>query len=1037
MKLKPMGIALRTALLSWFVTLATLLIFVFVILPWQKYTLLKNLESKAQSVATSLRDVAAGAAVNEDYSSVVDHCKEMLAGDESLAYLVMTKNDGFSVVQDRTGWRSEDKMGPEWRPAKREPAGAVRFVPLFQKRVFHFAQPFDYSGIQWGWIHVGLSLDKYDRSVASLYWLTALLGVGCGGLSLLASVTYARRLVRPILNLRATVQRVAGGDLSARATTFRTDELGSLATSVNSMTEALLRRDDILGSVQFAAQRFLGAADWRSVIDGVLARIGQSAGVSRAYVFENRLDTAGRLVMHSLHEWVAAGRGTGDLPPAGARVAFDDAGFVRWREVFERREIIAARVCDLPESERTLLAAQHVRALLVIPIFVEDRWWGFLGLDDCVEERQWGDAERDSLRAAGDMLGAAIARQHTQDALLEAKTTLEQRVRERTEALQQENLERREAEAALARSLSVINTTLESTVDGILVLDRDGRVKHFNRRFSEMWRLSPEFLTSGQTRKILAAVTAQLKDPKPFLKKSLELHFDPAAENFDVAELKDGRVVERFTRPQQSDGVSAGRVWCCRDITERRRAEAEIAYERDLLQTLLDSLPDTLFFKDLQSRFVRVSRSKAESALATLRDRHDQSRAAGEPAGYPPHLQTVTALREWLAGRTDCDILGEAEAQPRLAEEQEIIRTGQPLTEKIESFTRGSGATAWYLVTKMPWRDEHGRIIGTYGISKNITAIKEAEEKLGAVHQELMLASRQAGMAEVATDVLHNVGNVLNSVNVSATLVREKLQASEVATLVRVAALLRDHAADLAGYLTRDAKGKVIPAFLIELADHLAQEHRVLREEHEQLTRNVEHIKEIVAMQQSYARVSGVLEKLRLADLVGDALRINTSGLARHGVRIERRFADVPMVVTDRHKVLQILVNLINNAKYALDDAERTDRQITLTIEPGAESRIRVIVADNGIGIPPENLLRVFSRGFTTRRDGHGFGLHSGAIAAKELGGGLTAASDGPGRGATFVLELPTTSRGANHEPAPSVIPPPHPRDRRQSLDPR
>ena len=163
-------------------------------------------------------------------------------------------------------------------------------------------------------------------------------------------------------------------------------------------------------------------------------------------------------------------------------------------------------------------------------------------------------------------------------------------------------------------------------------------------------------------------------------------------------------------------------------------------------------------------------------------------------------------------------------------------------------------------------------------------------------------------------------------------------------------------------------------------------------------------------MQQNYARVSGIQEKLRMADLVGDALRINTAGLMRHGVKVEQRFTEVPSIVTDRHKVLQILVNLIHNAKYALDDADRPDRRITVTIEPGAENHVRVIVADNGVGIPKENLLRVFSRGFTTRRNGHGFGLHSGAIAAKELGGTLSAASDGPGRGATFVLELPLTS---------------------------
>ena len=1014
MKIPPIGITLRTALLSWSVTLVTLLIFVLVILPWQKRTFLENLESKAHGIAVSLNGVTAGAAVNEDYSSVVDYCKEMLSGDEALAYLVFTKNDGFSLIQDRNGWRSESDIAREWRPAIREPASGIRFVPLFQRRVFHYSQPFAYSGVQWGWIHVGLSLDSYDRSVASLYRLTAILGLICVGLSLVASVAYARRLVRPILDLRMTVQRVADGDLSARAVSDRSDELGSLARSVNSMTEALLHRDQILGSVQFAAQRFLSTPNWGTVIEEVLARIGRSAGVDRAYVFENDSHSAGRCVAQLRHEWVAVGVRAWRASPALQNQTYQEAGYGRWAENFQRRQIIASRVSDLPEAERALLAPQKIQSILVIPILVEGTWWGLLGLDDCTHERHWSDAERDSLQTAADMLGAAIARQRTQDALLEAKATLEQRVLERTEALQRENLERKEAEAALARSLSVINATLESTLDGILVLDRDAHVKHFNRRFAEMWGVAPEFLTSGRNRNVLFKLATQLKAPKRFIRKSLELHVDPVAESFDVFEFQDGRIFERYSRPQQADGVSAGRVWCFRDITQRKRAEAEITYERDLLQTLLDSLPDTLYFKDLACRFVRVSRSVVENEFRAMRERHCDRFPPGQAEPFPAQLENFDTLRRWLIGKTDFDLYPEERARTFFDEEQAIIRSGLPVVEKIESSTNSSGATTWYLTTKMPWRDEQGRIIGTYGISKNITAIKEAEEKLNAIHLELVRASRQAGMAEVATGVLHNVGNVLNSVNVSATLVREALQSSEVSSLVRVAGLLRSQTGDLANYLTTDPKGKLIPGFVIQLAEQLARDHAVLQAEHEQLARNVEHIKEIVAMQQDYARVSGALEKVSIADVVNDALQINSGGLVRHGVEVVRQFADVPLVVVDKHKVMQIIVNLIHNAKYALDDADRAGRRLTLGILLGEGNWIRVSVTDNGVGIPPENLTRIFSHGFTTRRNGHGFGLHSGAIAAREMGGTLRAESPGAGRGATFTLELPVAGKKNN-----------------------
>jgi signal transduction histidine kinase len=144
--------------------------------------------------------------------------------------------------------------------------------------------------------------------------------------------------------------------------------------------------------------------------------------------------------------------------------------------------------------------------------------------------------------------------------------------------------------------------------------------------------------------------------------------------------------------------------------------------------------------------------------------------------------------------------------------------------------------------------------------------------------------------------------------------------------------------------------------------------------------------------------------------LVEDAIAMNFGALDRHGVEVERRFSDAPPARVDRHRVLQILINLIRNAKYALDDSGRTDKLITISIAPTDGKSVRIALADNGIGIPPENLTRIFGHGFTTRKDGHGFGLHSGALAAKEMGGSLSVHSDGLGHGATFTLELPVAS---------------------------
>ena len=208
--------------------------------------------------------------------------------------------------------------------------------------------------------------------------------------------------------------------------------------------------------------------------------------------------------------------------------------------------------------------------------------------------------------------------------------------------------------------------------------------------------------------------------------------------------------------------------------------------------------------------------------------------------------------------------------------------------------------------------------------------------------------------------------------------------------------------------MTSDPRGQQIPAYLSQLSHHLAKEQSTIMEEMELLRKNIEHIKGIVAMQQSYAKVSGVTETVRVSDLVEDALRMNAAALTRHDVQAIREFEDVPAITTQKHKVLQILVNLIHNAKYACDQSGRADKRLTVRVAHGND-RIKISVADNGVGIPRENLTRIFNHGFTTRKDGHGFGLHSGALAAKEMGGSLSVHSDGEGRGARFDLELPAT----------------------------
>ena len=292
-------------------------------------------------------------------------------------------------------------------------------------------------------------------------------------------------------------------------------------------------------------------------------------------------------------------------------------------------------------------------------------------------------------------------------------------------------------------------------------------------------------------------------------------------------------------------------------------------------------------------------------------------------------------------------------------------------------------------------------------LTREIAERQRAQREVERVHKQLLTASHQAGMAEVATGVLHNVGNVLNSVNVSAGLVAQRLRASKIDGVARLAKLIKAQGDGLARFLTEDPRGRTVPAYLEQLAAYLEQERTEVSKELSGLILNVDHVKEIVAMQQNYARVSGVIETVALADLVEDAIKIHGGAYARHGIVLERDFAPLPPVLVDKHKVLQILVNLIHNSKYACDATNQPEKRVTIRIQAGGAGRVKIAVADTGVGIAPENLTRIFSQGFTTRKGGHGFGLHSGALAAQELGGTLTVHSDGVGRGATFTLELP------------------------------
>ncbi len=432
------------------------------------------------------------------------------------------------------------------------------------------------------------------------------------------------------------------------------------------------------------------------------------------------------------------------------------------------------------------------------------------------------------------------------------------------------------------------------------------------------------------------------------------------------------------------DGQIYAQLAVTRDVTERKRAE----------QKILASLKEVSDLKSALDAAAIVDVTDAQGIITAVND-------------------------QWCA-------ISQYSRAELLGQSHRLVNSGHHPTEFFatlwQTITQGKiwkgevcnrtkdGTLFWVDTTVVPFLDETGKPFQYIVIRFDITERKRADAALAKAHQELVEVSRQAGMAEVATGVLHNVGNVLNSINVTATCVAESLRKSKAASLPRLAALLREHESDLGAFLTTDPRGKQIPEYLTQLGEHIVGEQAHAQEELTELRKHIDHIKDIVTMQQDFARVSGLTEIVNVPDLVEDALRMNVSSLMRHDVKVIKDFSPVPPITVEKHKVLQIIVNLLGNAKHACEAGNRDDKQVTLRVMQAAD-RVCIEVADNGVGIAPENMTRIFSHGFTTKKTGHGFGLHSGALAAQELGGALKVRSAGVGQGATFTVELPLQPR--------------------------
>ena len=419
-------------------------------------------------------------------------------------------------------------------------------------------------------------------------------------------------------------------------------------------------------------------------------------------------------------------------------------------------------------------------------------------------------------------------------------------------------------------------------------------------------------------------------------------------------------------------------------------------YEKILIDSLMKNSQDLIYFKDRDSRFTRVSDSMIQRlGVDNMED---------------------------LVGKSDFDFWDNESAQGFFDDEQEVIATGEPMAKRCGEELRNDGKSLWVVASKMPLFDEDNQVIGTLGISKDLTELKETERLLGEAHEQLIAASREAGMAEIANNVIHNVGNVLNSINISIAMGRD-LAKNQNATNLRKAGELLEENVGTSGYLLNDPKGKALPGFIKLAAETLENTQDQLLVEFENLRKHLDHVKTVVSMQQEYAGTKHVLERMNVSSLVEDAIQIGEGTLQRSGISVAKCFEKNIEAEVEKHKVLQILINLIRNAKHACEDTtDGREKEISITIDTPADDFFTIEIADNGVGIDPDNLTSIFNHGFTTKEKGKGFGLHCSANTAKEMGGSLIATSDGAGLGASFVLTLPTNPQARKQSENTSTI---------------
>jgi PAS domain S-box-containing protein len=500
--------------------------------------------------------------------------------------------------------------------------------------------------------------------------------------------------------------------------------------------------------------------------------------------------------------------------------------------------------------------------------------------------------------------------------------------------------------------------------DAFFVLDREWRLVYANRSLCELVGRPLEELVGR---------------PLPAVLPSLERTKAHRAIAEAIGEGRGGVALDSWVPPGEERrwreltvSVFGQGVLCVsRDVTQRETIRAEIENKNALMETFVNNIPDMAWVKDRDSKFIIANKAFCDA---------------------------VGMAHEFLVNNT-CDVCF-GELAVKFKADDKAIMESKTQKRIEESIIDGNQKVVWLETIKSPLRDAAGEIVGTVGIARNITERKRLNAALNT-------ASRLGGMAEVAIGVLHNVGNAINSVNVSTLLVGEKLQSKSLKLATRGMELLLAHKDDLARFLTEDPAGKALVQALPHLSPAVTREQQEIIVEMDSVRHHLGQIMQTIQVQEEYARVTSVIEKCSLDQVIDEALAFVLARCKELGIQVKTEVDEMLDITQDRNQIVQILANLMRNAVDALSEADRPEKAIGVVAKKHGDERFRIEVTDNGTGISEEDQSAIFRYGFSTKRDGHGFSLHNSSAVAQALGGAITFSSDGKGRGSVFRLELP------------------------------